>query len=337
MSRAKRAMLRFVAIASASILLFGSSMTSAQRRTAARIPGARLSDAPPPEYDASIDEALAAYAAGQFDEALVAFRHANNIYPNARALRGIGMAAFELRDYITAGEALEQALAHQTRPLTEDQESQVRDLYTRALSFVGRFSIAPRAGASLSIDGRDADVPGWPAAAGVLWLVAGEHQLRVRDPNGRIAQLPVNVRAGDRADLDLAQARPVETAAQLTPVETPPPIEALPTRDRAASPDLTVPWVMFASGAVASIVGGILLVSGMSDADSVTNAPRGTEWAALEGAYDRAPVLSGLGIGLVAVGVVAMGAGLVWVLTSKTSEPVQVAVGPLAMQLRMYW
>src|SRR5262249_43441282 len=97
------------------------SMTSEARRrllaplaAAPRAPGPRLrADEGTDERGAVqglIADAVAEYDAGHFEEARALFRRAQAEAPSARTLRGIGMASFELRDYVEADRALAAAL-----------------------------------------------------------------------------------------------------------------------------------------------------------------------------------------------------------------------------------
>jgi len=55
-------------------------------------------------------DAVAEYEAGHYQEARALFRQAHEKSPTARTLRGIGMASFELRDYVEATRALTASL-----------------------------------------------------------------------------------------------------------------------------------------------------------------------------------------------------------------------------------
>ena len=103
-----------------------------------------------PEYAAAIDAALSEFQARRWPEARAHFRRAHALSPNARTLRGIGMASYEMADYAAAYEALEGALTNTTRPLTEDQHTQVLTLRDRALALIGRFTIPACEGARVN-------------------------------------------------------------------------------------------------------------------------------------------------------------------------------------------
>jgi len=76
---------------------------------------------------------------GRWQEARALFQQAHEEYPNARTLRGIGMAAFEMRDYVGAYRALMQALASEERPLTRRQRRATQALLEETRAFIGRF------------------------------------------------------------------------------------------------------------------------------------------------------------------------------------------------------
>src|SRR3954468_5859705 len=63
-----------------------------------------------PQYRSLLEEAVAEYDARRYEEARALFRRAHDLSPNARTMRGIGMASFELREYVEALRALEGAL-----------------------------------------------------------------------------------------------------------------------------------------------------------------------------------------------------------------------------------
>ena len=155
------------------------------------------------QYSALLEEAVSEYDARRYEEARALFKKAHEISPNARTLRGIGMASFELREYVEALRALEGALSAKRRPLTSTQRQQVQSLADRARAFVGRFVVAlsPRE-AVLHVDG----APAILEEDGSLLLSFGHHQLIAEAP-GRVAEnREVSVIGGERQSLDLKLA-----------------------------------------------------------------------------------------------------------------------------------
>ncbi|MCZ7679746.1 MAG: sigma 54-interacting transcriptional regulator [Sandaracinaceae bacterium] len=68
------------------------------------------------QYRALIEEAVVEFDAGRFPEARSLFLRAHDLAPNARTLRGVGMASFEMRDYVEAYRALSSSLDETVRP-----------------------------------------------------------------------------------------------------------------------------------------------------------------------------------------------------------------------------
>lgn len=107
-----------------------------------------------------------------------------------------------------------------------------------------------------------------------------------------------------------------------------------------ASVDVT-PWIVTGVGGALVVAGAVLMGVGIAEAQRVTEAPLGARWADLQGAADSANVLWGVGIGAAALGLAAVGAGIVWALTASPgseSEPagatarVRVGVGSLSIE-----
>jgi hypothetical protein len=152
-----------------------------------------------------IGDAVAEYDAGHFQEARALFRQAHDKVPTARTLRGIGMASFELRDYVEAARALGASLRDQRRPLTPEQKRHAEALLARANTFVGRFTVKIKPeSASLFVDGRPADVE----PDGVVLLAFGRHQLSLRCASCAPAEKDedVEVSGGEHKTIELALA-----------------------------------------------------------------------------------------------------------------------------------
>jgi len=152
-----------------------------------------------------IGDAVAEYDAGHYQEARALFRQAHDKVPTARTLRGIGMASFELRDYVEAARALGASLRDQRRPLTPEQKRHAEALLARANTFVGRFTVKIKPeSASLFVDGRPADVE----PDGVVLLAFGRHQLSLRCASCAPAEKDedVEVSGGEHKTIELALA-----------------------------------------------------------------------------------------------------------------------------------
>lgn len=97
-----------------------------------------------------------------------------------------------------------------------------------------------------------------------------------------------------------------------------------PTATAVDAPDDPAPWVLSALGAALAVGGVVMLTVSALDLASVEGAPEGTSFATVREAAERAPILSGLGWGALAVGVALTAGGLIWGLTR--SGPVRVEV-----------
>ena len=153
-----------------------------------------------------IADAVAEYEAGRFEEARALFRSAHARSPSARTLRGIGMASFELRDYVEATRTLDESLHEKRRPLTDEQRRQVETLLARAETFIGRYT--PRvdpADAVLLVDGRPPRIE----ADGTVLLSFGHHRFTARcagcTPDEKAVDL--DVVGGERSTADLTLVR----------------------------------------------------------------------------------------------------------------------------------
>lgn len=166
--------------------------TDAPETPAATPPDAEA-EAPPAGYVEALTEAVAEYDAARYPEALALFERAHALYPNARTLRGIGMAAFESGRYVTALRALRQALTSTVRPLTPEQHEHVERLIGRTEVFVATLDVvASPPEAVILVDGgalvREPD--------GMVLLDQGHHTITATDPSGRSQSVEVDLVGG---------------------------------------------------------------------------------------------------------------------------------------------
>lgn len=164
---------------------------------------ARAADDDSTPISVLIGDAVAEYEAGHYQEARALFRQAHEKSPTARTLRGIGMASFELRDYVEATRSLTASLRDTRRPLTAEQKRHAEALLARAHTFVGRFNMKLKpAGSSLFVDGHPAELE----PDGILLLAFGRHQLSLRCSTCAPAEKDedINVAGGERREIELA-------------------------------------------------------------------------------------------------------------------------------------
>ncbi|MET0285762.1 MAG: hypothetical protein ABW352_14880 [Polyangiales bacterium] len=130
-------------------------------------------------YQMLIDEGIREYGLCNFDEARSLLTRAQQHFPNARALRGIGMAEFALRNYSASASALAAALASEVRPLEGTQRAETEQLLARAENFLTHVTVIGRPWPSVvHVDG----VPVQLAPGGELVLEVGDHELEFALP-----------------------------------------------------------------------------------------------------------------------------------------------------------
>ena len=206
-------------------------------------------------YRSALKEALAEYDASHFEEARILFRRAHDINPNARTLRSIGMASFELRDYVSAMRALSAALVETRKPLSLDQRTHAQGLLERSRMYVDIYTlkISP-ADARVLIDGRAPD----SEPDGTVLLGFGSHNLEVSKPGFELRALVVDVHGGERKDLAVTLERnPAPGVRPGAPgaVGQLPPAEKV-FRSAAGGGSSGAGWFFAAGGAAALVSGG---------------------------------------------------------------------------------
>jgi len=165
---------------------------------------------PPLEYRPLIDEAVREYEARHFEEARSLFARAVAVQASARAYRGLGMAEFELRNYLDSADSLEKSLSTKIRPIEGELRAETERLLTRARSFLARFVVVvqPREAAVL-LDGNPANL----SQVGELLVPVGDHQLEFR-AEGFVSERQVRKINGGEQEQLVVLLKPVPTAAQ---------------------------------------------------------------------------------------------------------------------------
>ena len=180
------------------------SIAAAANTALAAPPGAAPDPGETAQYRALLEEAVSEYDARRYEEARALFRRAHDISPNSRTLRGIGMASFELREYVEALRSLEGALADKRRPLTSTQRQQVESLLERTRAFVGRFFVKAQPKETVvRVDG----APSVLESDGSLLLSFGRHALTAEATGAVPESREINVIGGERQELTF-QLRP---------------------------------------------------------------------------------------------------------------------------------
>jgi tetratricopeptide (TPR) repeat protein len=207
------------------------------------------------QYRKIVAEGVAEHSRGNFAEARALFKKAHSIMPNARTLRGMGVSAFEMREYVDALELLEQALENRRRRLTGGLRKKVEELVARCRDFIASYTVelAP-ADAKLSVDGAAAKLK-----SGQLLLDPGLHEIVVEADGYQTLSRSVRVKGGERSTLELElelEPEPIPSAADIHVTEKPEP-ERVPDRTKDAEPrsDPARLWTWFAAGGAAAFAG----------------------------------------------------------------------------------
>jgi hypothetical protein len=167
-------------------------------------------------YRQLIDDAVKEFGAQNYLEARSLFLRAHALYPNSRTHRGIGVAQFELRQYVDCVQQLEAALASSVKPLTAEMRAETERLLARARAFVGQIdlSIKPER-AQVRLDGNELA----PEASRRLVLTLGEHTLQVAAPGFAPEQRKLNVQGGEHTRLTILLVDPTEPPAPAAPAK----------------------------------------------------------------------------------------------------------------------
>jgi hypothetical protein len=214
----------------------------------------------PAGYRPAIDAAIGEYEGGHFAEARALFERANQIYPNARSLRGMGMAEFELRNYGASLQFLQQALASPAKPLQGELRTETEQLLARARGFVGRVTIdLSPPDAEVLLNGSRILLP----TDRVLTLNVGDYTLKFNAREHTSEERQLRIAGGEEQSLR---------------VELPLIVNVLPPQAATAAPEpeksssvLASPWLWTAVGVV--IAGAAVGVGFALSGGGTRNAP----------------------------------------------------------------
>ncbi len=171
------------------------------------------------EYDTLINAAVTEYRDGNWVEARSLFERAHELSPSARTFRGIGLAAFGGKDYVTALGALSAALSDERKALTEDQRKSVSDLLLRAETFVAKYTLKlTPSDAKVRVDSREPVI-----VDGAIVLNPGSHELVVTAEGYEPVMRKLDVTPRDDRELNMtlrSEGRPEseQVAANAEPV-----------------------------------------------------------------------------------------------------------------------
>jgi hypothetical protein len=184
-------------------------------------PHALAQSEPPSDADATysklVADAVTAFDAGRFRESRELLARAHQLRPNARTLRGMGLAAFEEGRYAIAVVALDGALQETRQPMSPEQRAECVQLRAQANALTGRIAVRGLpSDAKLTIDG---EAPVW-APDGALLVDQGSHTLTLEQPRGGARSWTLTAIGGHRSEFVLGSVD--QAFAQRGDSEVPP-------------------------------------------------------------------------------------------------------------------
>jgi len=285
------------------------------------------------QYDTLIDQALEEYRLGHWAEAKAFFTQAHTLQPNARTLRGLGLVCYEMRKYVEAIGHFRAALASTTRPLTEPMRQGVLELLLDAERFVGRIEVqVTPADASLTLEGH----PVTRDAQGRILVDAGSHELLAEAPGHESTARTLTTDGGETLRLSIAlrpdRAAGAEAAIAPSRSRVSPPIAA----DGRSGDGSTAPWIIVGVSSAVVIGGAVFLAVALGERAEIENAEQGEHfWSDVEGAYERVPVFSAIGVTMLGLGAAGVATGLAWKLWPETeSQPIAIRALPSGVSIR---
>jgi hypothetical protein len=208
------------------------------------------------DYKTLTAAAVEEHQLGHFEEARALFAKAHAIDPNARTLWGMGIAAFEARQYVDALQLLRAASTDARKPLTQAQRKQADSLIERSQSFVVRVPLRVEPGhAKVSVDGREIELD----EQRTILLDAGSHQIvafadgyeeSVRSMRWSPGTAPLLELRLEKQRVELASLPPATQASAPAPPASAP--VTIASRRDTGGPLRVVKWVSL-SGAIASL------------------------------------------------------------------------------------
>jgi opacity protein-like surface antigen len=213
-------------------------------------------------YRVTIDDAVREFDAGHWEEARALFKRANELSPNARTLRGMGMAAFELRMYVQAIRELDAALRETRKPLAGEMRASVEQLKVKAREFVGRVQLVlepPEA--KVLVDGKEPQLE----PDGTVLLDVGTHVIAATADGYKSTNLRLGVEGGmdEAVRVPLEPLLAMQTSVPAMDPDHPPPLTpeaATETKPPPKAEDShldTIGWITLAAAAGFGVASGV--------------------------------------------------------------------------------
>ncbi|HKU44893.1 MAG TPA: PEGA domain-containing protein, partial [Polyangiales bacterium] len=181
-------------------------------------------------YSQVIQDAINEFEAGNYGEARVLFEQGHVLRPSARTLRGMGMASFELKEYVRSEQELNAALVDLRQPLTAAQRKEAVALLLRLERYIGKLDVRTvPVNATVTLDGR--------AISGETKVDLGRHELTAQAPGHRTLTREISVEGGKTQLVELTLPAVQEEVSAPAPEPTPAPAAALSGRAAPAPSD----------------------------------------------------------------------------------------------------
>jgi hypothetical protein len=305
------------------------------------------------EYRSVVEEALAEFNRGNWEEAAALFERAHRINPSARTLRGMGLTAYEARRYVDAIRHLSDALIETRRPLTPQQREEVSSTLDRAKRFVAhlRLKVGPST-ARVTINGRVAE----PDGRGDVATDPGLLDVEISADGYETALRRVRLTAGGQEELSVQLSR-VRPDTPLVPPPPPPQTTTAATSgaaqtapvDEGGSAIGTLKWVVGGVAIAGLATGGILLAVQKSKAAEFENECGATEASSPQCMELRSDVTVGGPLWTAPIVAFSVGGGLAVIAavlfvvdatddsSSSASNGCGVGTGDLGIQCRMHF
>jgi hypothetical protein len=176
-------------------------------------------------YPQVIQNAVTEFDSGNWAEARTLFEQAHTLRPSARTLRGMGMASFEMKEYVRAERELNASLVDLRSPLAEAQRHEVLALLMRLERYIGKLLVhtrPPDANPTITLDGQKIE------SDKEMKVDLGRHELSVQAPAYRPLNRSVTIEGGKLQQLELTLT-PLDLEARAAPVadNSPAPSDAI--------------------------------------------------------------------------------------------------------------
>ncbi len=267
------------------------------------------------DYDALVAAGLKAFDENRLIDARASFERAHALRPSARTYRVLGLTAVALDWYGRAERELRAALADSRQPLSDVQQHEVHAWLGWMQASLGRVSVTMMPEhAQWTLDG--AAVEGRETL-----LEPGEHRVHAAADGFIAREVVFDAVAGQRAEVRVAlEPAPLPpTVVQPASIAAPLEVARVPLQNREDGAHWG--WVAGVGVGVA-LTGATLFAFGLREIDKVENAELGVRRQDLEPAKDRAPWMTGIGIGLASAGLASLSVAWIASLLEGDREPI---------------